>query len=460
MDLAASSPNSGRLFERASHTLPGGVGSSARGVRAGWNPYPPFIAHGEGSRLTDADGKTYVDYLLGLGPMLLGHRPPEVTEAVVRAVTELGTVFALPYELEAEAAEKVAAAVPGVDMVRFASSGSEAVGTAVRLARAATGRPLILRFEGMYHGWMDTVYWSNHPRLAAAGPDEHPVAVPAGPGLAPGLESSIVVVGWNDPQRLAAVMAEHGEQIAAILTEPVMLNTGCILPEPGFLELLRDVATRFGSVLVFDEVITGFRLARGGAQEYFGVLPDLTTMAKGIGGGFPVAAIGGRRDLMELIADGRFSHSGTYNSNVMAMAAVSATMDALSRPGVYESLFAHGARLLNGLRAIAGELGLPVQVQGIGPVGQLWFSEQAIRCYRDAARHARPELFTAWWQEMMARGVLFHPSQDENLFISTAHSDEDIDGTLEAARGALAALAGRLSGRESQKESQCARLTV
>jgi glutamate-1-semialdehyde 2,1-aminomutase len=446
VELAPSLPITGRLFERATRTLPGGVGSSARGTRAGWDPYPPFIAHGEGSRLTDVDGNEYVDYLLGLGPMLLGHRPPEVTEAVVRAVRDLGTVFALPYELEAEAAEKVVAAVPGVDMVRFASSGSEVVGTAVRLARAATGRPLIVRFEGMYHGWMDTVYWSNHPRLELAGSADRPVPVPAGPGLAPGLESSVLVLQWNDPGPLQAVMAEHGEQVAAILTEPVMLNTGCILPEPGYLELLRDLATRYGAVLVFDEVITGFRLARGGAQEYFGVLPDLTTMAKGIGGGFPVAAIGGRRDLMELIADGRFSHSGTYNSNVIAMAAVSATMDALARPGVYERLFARGGRLLHGLRAIASELGLPVQVQGIGPVGQLWFSERPIHCYRDAARNARPELFKAWWHEMLTRGILFHPSQDENLFVSTAHTEEDIDATLEAARGALAATAGLTAG--------------
>jgi glutamate-1-semialdehyde 2,1-aminomutase len=440
------SPASARLFERASRVLPGGVGSSARGVRAGWEPYPLFVAAGQGAHVTDVDGREYVDYLLGLGPMLLGHRPPEVTEAVVRAVRKLGTVFGLPFELEAEAAEKVAAAVPSVDMVRFASSGSEAVGTAVRLARAATGRPLILRFEGMYHGWMDTVYWSNHPRLESAGPDQRPVPVPAGAGLAPGLESSVIVTQWNDPAAVEAVLAERGEQVAAILTEPVMLNTGCILPEPGYLQQLRALATRHGCVLIFDEVITGFRLARGGGQEYFGVEPDLTTMAKGLGGGFPVAAVGGRRELMELIADGRYSHSGTYNSNVIAVAAVSATMDVLSRPGTYERLFSLGNRLLEGLREAARKAGLPVQVQGVGPVGQLWFAGQPVRNYRDAARHARPDLFRLWWREMLARGVLFHPSQDENLFISTAHGEDDLERTLAAAGEALAAVAAHAGG--------------
>jgi glutamate-1-semialdehyde 2,1-aminomutase len=436
-----TNPISARMFERAARALPGGVGSSARGVRAGWAPYPPFIASAQGSRIRDVDGHEYVDYLLGLGPMLLGHRNPDVTAAVVKAITERGTVFGLPHELEAEAAEKVIDAVPSVEMVRFANSGSEAVGTAVRLARAATGRPLILRFEGMYHGWLDTVYWSNHPKLELAGPDDAPVPVPAGTGMAPGIGDSLVVRGWNDVASLERVMAEHGDQIAGIITEPMMLNTGCIMPVPGYLERMRELATEHGSVLIFDEVITGFRLARGGAQERFGIMPDLTTMAKGIAGGFPVAAIGGRRELMTMVGDGRYSHSGTYNSNVLAMAAVSATMDVLARPGIYEGLNARGARLLDGFREIAQRHGVAHEVQGIGPVGQIWFTDAPIRSYRDAVRHARPDRFAFWWREMMARGVLFHPAQDENLFVSTAHTDEDISRTLEAADAAMAAVA-------------------
>jgi glutamate-1-semialdehyde 2,1-aminomutase len=435
-----STTRSAELFSRASKVMPGGVGSSARGVRAGWSPYPPMISHGTGAHVFDLDGNEYIDYLLGLGPMLLGHRHPEVTAAVVRAVQEYGTVFGLPYELEAEAAQKVADAVPGVDMVRFSSSGSEAVGTAVRLARTYTGRPLILRFEGMYHGWMDTVYWSNHPDLAKAGPDDRPVPVPAGRGIPAQLGESLLVLGWNDPESFERLMNERGDQVAAVITEPVMLNTGCILPEPGYLELLRKVTSNAGSLLIFDEVITGFRLARGGAQELFGIKPDITTMAKGLGGGFPVAAIGGSREVMELIADGRYSHSGTYNSNVIAASAVSATMDVLARPGVYDHLRRLGTRLAGELRALAAQFDVPATVQGIGPVFQIWFSDRPIRSYRDAARYAHPDRFRRWWQEMLMRGVLFHPSQDENLFISTAHTDEDVDRTLEAAAESMRAV--------------------
>jgi glutamate-1-semialdehyde 2,1-aminomutase len=435
-----STKRSAELFDLASQVLPGGVGSSARSVRAGWSPYPLFISHGTGSHVFDVDGHEYIDYLLGLGPMLLGHRHPEVTAAVVRAVQEYGTVFGLPYELEAEAARKVVEAVPGVDMVRFASSGSEAVGTAVRLARAYTGRPLILRFEGMYHGWMDTVYWSNHPDLAKAGPDKHPVPVAAGRGIPQQIGDSLLVLGWNDPEAFETVMSEMGDQVAAVITEPVMLNTGCILPDPGYLDLLRKVTTRTGSLLIFDEVITGFRLARGGAQELFNIKPDLTTMAKGLGGGFPVAAIGGSREVMELIADGRYSHSGTYNSNVIAAAAVSATMDVLATPGLYEGLRRIGERLAGELQALAAELDVPATVQGVGPVFQIWFGDRRIRNYRDAARYAHPDRFRRWWHEMLMRGVLFHPSQDENLFVSTAHTDQDVDRTLEAASDAMKAV--------------------
>jgi glutamate-1-semialdehyde 2,1-aminomutase len=436
----SSTPRSAELFGLASRVMPGGVGSSARGVRAGWSPYPPFITHGTGAHVFDVDGHESIDYLLGLGPMLLGHRHPEVTGAVVRAVQEYGTVFGLPYELEAEAARRVVEAVPGVDMVRFSSSGSEAVGTAVRMARTYTGRPLVLRFEGMYHGWMDTVYWSNHPDLARAGPDDRPVPVPAGRGIPEQIGESLIVLGWNDPESLERVMKERGDQVAAVITEPVMLNTGCILPEPGYLDLVRKMTSETGSLLIFDEVITGFRLARGGAQELFDIKPDITTMAKGLGGGFPVAAIGGSREVMELIADGRYSHSGTYNSNVIAAAAVVATMDVLARPGVYEHLRGLGTKLADGLRALAAQFEVPASVQGIGPVFQIWFTDEPIKSYRDAVRHARPDRFRRWWQEMLMRGVLFHPSQDENLFISTAHTEEDVDRTLEAASESMRAV--------------------
>ncbi|HUY97664.1 MAG TPA: aspartate aminotransferase family protein [Verrucomicrobiae bacterium] len=437
-------PRSALLLERARRHLAGGIGSSARGDRAGWTPYPPFIARGTGSHVEDVDGHDYVDYLLGLGPMLLGHRPPTVTAAVTRAVSEMGTVFGLPHELEAAAADRVARAVPSIELVRFASSGSEAVGAAVRLARTVTGRPLILRFEGMYHGWFDTVYWSNHPDLQLAGPADSPRPVAAGRGMPAALADTLLIAGWNDGDTIDRVMARHGDQVAAIITEPVMLNTGCILPEPGYLQHLREITRAHGSLLIFDEVITGFRVALGGAQELFGVTPDLTTLAKGLGGGFPVSALGGSREVMEWIADGRYSHSGTYNSNVIACAAVVAAIDELSRPGTYEQLRARGLRLMAGLRTAAAAAGVAVQVQGLGPVFQVWFSPVPIHDYREAARHADGERFHRWWRAMVEQGILLHPSQEENWFVSTAHSDADIDRTLDAAAAAFGAIAEEL----------------
>jgi glutamate-1-semialdehyde 2,1-aminomutase len=429
------------LFKRASAVIPGGAGSSARTAKFGWAPYPPSMAEGSGSRLRDVDGNEYIDYLLGLGPMILGHRHPVVTEAVERAISDLGTCFGLPYELEIEAAEKVVAAVPSIDMVRFSNSGSEVVGTAVRLARAYTGRRVLVRFEGHYHGWQDTVYWSNHVDPAAAGPQESPRPVPAGPGVPLELADTLIVLTWNDPDSFLRVMRERGSEIAAVITEPAVFNTGCILPKPGYLELLRAETERCGALLIFDEVITGFRFTRGGAQEWYGVMPDLTTLAKGLGGGFPVAAIGGTREVMSMIADGRYSHSGTYNANVVQCAAVSATMDVLATPGLFERQRALGQRLAEGLRSLGEENGLPVVVEGLGTVFQLWFSDHRVTNWREAERYANESLFTRWYQEMVLRGVLFHPSQFENLFVSLVHTEEDIDHTLDVAAEVMRVLA-------------------
>ncbi|HMM82629.1 MAG TPA: glutamate-1-semialdehyde 2,1-aminomutase [Terrimesophilobacter sp.] len=440
-DFAARTIRSHELFERASRTIPGGAGSTARLPRNGWKPYPLFIKDGQGSRITDVDGNEYIDYLLGLGPMILGHRHPSVTKAVADAIADYGTCFGLPYELEIEAAEKVVDAVPGIEQVRFTNSGSEAVGTAVRLARATTGRRLIVRFEGHYHGWQDTVYWSNHVDPQLAGPADRPRPVAMGLGVPAELEDTLIVLTWNDAENFSKMMAERGDEVAAVLTEPAVFNTGCILPEPGYLELLRSETRKYGAMLIFDEVITGFRFARGGAQEYFGVMPDLTTMAKGLGGGFPVAAVGGTVEAMRLMADGTYSHSGTYNANVVQCAAVSATMDALSEPGLYERQRAIGDRLALGLKAIADESGVEAYVEGIGTVFQLWFASHPITNWRDAVRYANEPAFTRWFQEMVIRGVLFHPLQFENLFVSLVHSEEDIDRTLEAAEDSMKVVA-------------------
>jgi glutamate-1-semialdehyde 2,1-aminomutase len=281
------------------------------------------------------------------------------------------------------------------------------------------------------------VYWSNHVDPALAGPADHPRPVASGPGVPLELADTLIVLTWNDPDSFTEVMNQRGHEVAAVLTEAAVFNTGCILPEPGYLELLREQTTKHGAMLIFDEVITGFRFCRGGAQEWFGVTPDLTTLAKGLGGGFPVAAIGGSRAAMAMIAEGRYSHSGTYNANVVQCAAVSATMDILAEPGLYERQRAIGNRLAAGLSKLAADAGIAASIEGLGTVFQLWFASQPIHNWRDAEAYADHAMFTRWYQEMLTRGVLFHPLQFENLFVSLVHTDEDVDRTLDAAAGAF-----------------------
>lgn len=434
-------PRSAALFDAACEVIPGGVNSTARATWSGWSPYPLFVESGQGSRLRDVDGNEYIDYLLGLGPMLLGHRPARVTQAVVDFIQTRGTVFALPTADEARLAEKIIAAVPSVEQVRLCNTGTEAVLYATRLARAFTKRNKIVRFEGMYHGFSDGVYWSKHPSIEKAGPDDRPVAVPQGPGMPKGVEENLLILPWNDAQALADAIAREGDSIAAVLTEPVMCNTGCILPKPGYLEAMRELTRERGIVLIFDEVITGFRLGLAGAQGRLGVKPDLSVFAKGIGGGFPVAAMGGRADIMALVANGTVSMAGTYSANGIAISAANAALDELATPGLYEKLDAISDELRLGLGKVLSEARLPAYVVGLGPLMQVWFAEDEIHNYRDAERRADQDIFRRWWQGMLERGVLFHPGAYENLFVSTAHTREDVAATLAAAKQVAAELA-------------------
>jgi glutamate-1-semialdehyde 2,1-aminomutase len=431
---------SAKLFDAACKLIPGGVNSTARATWSGWNPYPLFVKHGTGSRLTDVDGNEYIDYLLGLGPMIFGHRPPKVTQAVVDFIQNRGTVFALPTEDEARLAQKIVEAIPSVDMVRLCNTGTEAVLYATRLARAFTKRSKIIRFEGMYHGFSDGVYWSKHPNISKAGPDDRPVPVPQGPGMPKGVEENLIILPWNDADVLADTIKRHGDQIAAVLTEPVMCNTGCILPKPGYLETMRELTRKAGIVLIFDEVITGFRLGLAGAQGRLGIKPDLSVFAKGIGGGFPVAAMGGRADIMALVANGTVSMAGTYSANGIAIAAANAAMDELNTPNLHKNLDAVSDELRFGLEKILKDAGLPAYVVGLGPLMQVWFANEPIHNYRDAERHADQKIFDVWWRGMLARGVLFHPGAYENLFVSTAHTRADVAATLAAAKEVAAEL--------------------
>jgi glutamate-1-semialdehyde 2,1-aminomutase len=440
---AARYAKSQELFKRANEVIPSGVNSTARATWSGWDPYPLFVDQGTGSHLRDVDGNDYIDYLLGLGPMILGHRPPKVTEAVVQAIRTHGTVFALPAASEIDLSRKMIAAVPSLEQVRLCNTGTEAVLYAVRLARAFTGRNKIIRFEGMYHGFSDGVYWSKHPGLNVAGSDQAPVPVPQGPGLPQGIDGSLIILPWNDANLLREVIESQGHEIAAVLTEPVMCNTGCILPAPGYLEAMREVTEKHGIVLIFDEVITGFRLALGGAQGHYDVKPDLSTFAKGLGGGFPVAAMGGRKDIMALVADGTVSMAGTYAANVIAVAAANAALDELAEPGMFERLYRVSDRLRLGLEQVFADAKIATRVVGVGPVFQVWFADHEIRNYRDAARYANHDVFRIWWEGMLDRGVLFHPGAFENLFVSFAHTEDDIDRTLSAARETARAIRNR-----------------
>lgn len=433
-----------RLYAEAQQLIASGVNSTARTPRSGWSPYPLFIDHGTGSHVFDVDGNEFIDYLLGLGPMLLGHRPEKVTQAVIDFISQRGTVFALPVADEIALAQKIINAVPSVKQVHLSNTGTEAVLYALRLARAFTGRKKIVRFEGMYHGFSDSVYWSKHPAIEQAGPAMQPIPVAQGPGIPDGVADSLIILQWNDGEMLERTIRAHGEQIAAVLTEPVMCNTGCILPEPGYLELMRELTTEFGIVLIFDEVITGFRVALGGAQQYYGIVPDLTVMAKGFGGGFPVSAVGGKKEILQLVADGTVSMAGTYSGNGIAVSAANATLDFLATPGVYQDLFARSEKLMRGIRERLKSADFECEVVGIGPLFQVWFTNSPIRNYRDAVGHARKDLFRIWWKEMMQQGVLFHPDAFENLFLSFAHTDRDIEMTLEAVDRAIPAVRRRI----------------
>jgi len=435
--------NSAKLYSQALNVIPGGVNSTARATFSGWEPHPIFADHGTGSTLVDVDGNEYIDYLLGLGPMLLGHRPQGVTDAVTERLRAAGTIFALPTEQEIQLAQAIVDAIPSVEKVRVVNSGTEGVLYSLRLARAFTGRKKVIRFEGQYHGFSDGIYWSKHPDLSLAGSDDRPVALPQGPGVPKEMGESLVIAQWNDLEMIERIFQENPDDIAAVITEPIMCNTGCILPREGYLEGLREITSRYGSLLIFDEVITGFRIARGGAQQAFGVTPDLTILAKGLGGGFPVAALGGSSEIMDLASDGRVSIAGTYSGNTIAISSALASLKFLANDDPYADLYRRSDRLREGLGQLMIEKSIEGSVVGMGPVYQVWFSDAPIYNYRDAARHSRADLFRVWWEEMLDRGVLFHPGHLENLFLSFAHTDQDIDDTLERADASLDAVLSR-----------------
>ncbi len=429
---------SNTLYQRAQKVIPGGISSN---VRANWAPIPLFYERGEGSRVWDADGNELIDYVLGRGPLLLGHSPKPVIEAM-KAQLERGLLFAGQTELEILAAEKIHELVPCTEGIRFGSSGSESVHAALRLARAATGRSKILRFEGHYHGWFDNIAWNYAPSLDQAGPRESPVLIPSTLGQQPEDSANLLILPWNDLELVETLFAERGEEIAGIITEPIMCNYGAIEPVPGFLEGLRKLCDEYGSILIFDEVITGFRTALGGAQEYYGVTPDLATFAKAMAAGVCVSALAGKMKYMELYGSLKAVHAGTYNAYAPAMAGTVAALNALNENdgALLKKIHHTGRTLMEGLRALAEKTELPLTARGVPPAFHISFlpegSEEVVD-YRTALQ-TDVALTRRFWLALQERGVRVTP---EGLwFISAAHTQEDVDQTLAAAGDALAVL--------------------
>jgi glutamate-1-semialdehyde 2,1-aminomutase len=439
-ETGRSTTRSRELYARAQEHLAGGVGSGTRSPRAGWVPVPIFVESGQGSRLRDVDGNEYVDWAMGLGPLILGHRPPAVIEAVTRVLQERGSMVAFATDLEGQAADAISARVPSMELLRLGNSGTECVQYAMRFARAATGRDLILRFEGHYHGWSDAAHWSAHPDLAEAGPADAPMAVPSSTGIPAAVGQSLLICPWNDAGAVERLFADHGDRIAAVITEPIMGNCGGLMPEAGYLERLRDVAHEHGALLIFDEVLTGLRVGPAGAQGLLGVEPDLTVLAKALAAGFPVAAVGGSRRVMDMVAEGRTMHGGTYNSSPLACAAVIAAMAETGRPGFYEELDARGERMAEGLVSIVREAGLPACWSGTGGLFQLWFAERPPREYRSAQAIVATSPFPVLQAELLERRVIVQPPQEGLFLPSGAHTDADVERTLEATAQAMPAV--------------------
>ena len=421
-------PRSAALFERARRVIPGGVNSPVRAFGSVGGT-PPFLVEGRGSRVRDADGNEYVDYVGSWGPLVLGHADPGVL-AAVRAAMERGTSFGAPTELEVELAELLCSALPGLEQVRMVSSGTEAAMSALRLARAATGRARILKFEGCYHGHSDAL-------LVGAGSGVATLGIPGSPGVPEAFVRLTLQAPYNDVEAVDAAFDRWGSELACVIVEPVAGNMGLVLPVPGFLECLRERCDRAGALLVFDEVISGFRVGWGGAQGRYGVVPDLTVLGKIIGGGLPAAAYGGRADLMRQVApEGPVYQAGTLSGNPLAMAAGLATLRRLAQPGSYERLEALSTRLASGLRERAEKAGVELCTAAVGGIFGFFFHPGPVTRFEEVLRQ-REDRFRAFFASMLDAGVYLAPSPYECGFVSLAHGDAEIEQTLDAAERAL-----------------------
>ena len=420
------------LFQESRKVIPGGVNSPVRACKS-VGTMPRFIQRAEGCRLFDADGNGYIDYVGSWGPMILGHRHPAVIAAITE-VLERGISFGAPTDLELELAGRVVEAVPSVEMVRMVNSGTEATMSAIRLARGATGRDIVIKFDGCYHGHADTL-------LVDAGSGVATLNIPGSPGVPDSVVQHTLSLPYNDIEAVKAVMADKGAAVAGIIVEPVAGNMGMVPPRSGFLETLRELTRQYGSLLIFDEVMTGFRVAYGGAQSLYGIRPDLTCFGKIIGGGMPVGAYGGRKDVMSQIApEGTVYQAGTLSGNPVAMAAGLATLAQLRQPGVYETLENRSRRLAEGLAEAARRHKVPASFNRVGSMLGMFFTDQKVSDFA-TAKKSDLDTFARYYRAMLEAGIYLAPSQFEAGFVSLAHDDAAIEQTLAAADGVLAALA-------------------
>lgn len=425
---------SNQLFNQATKIIPGGVNSPVRACRS-VGITPLFIQSARGSRLFDADGNSYIDYVGSWGPMILGHADPKVCQALIEAVS-LGTSYGAPTEREIELAQMIVDTVPSIEVVRMVNSGTEATMSALRLARAFTRRDLVIKFDGCYHGHADSF-------LVEAGSGVATLGIAGSPGVPEDVVKHTLSIPYNGIESFKKVMAEKGDKVACVIVEPVVGNMGLVAPVPGYLETLREETARCGSLLIFDEVMTGFRVALGGAQERFGIMPDLTTLGKVIGGGLPVGAYGGRADIMGNIApQGSVYQAGTLSGNPLAMTAGIETLKRLKEPGFYENLFSKTERLVTGLNGVVKKLGVKAKAASVGSMMGLFFTDRDVHDFNDAKTSDLP-LFSAYYRAMLEHGIYLAPSQFEAGFVSAAHSDEDIQETIDAAENVLSVLTGK-----------------
>jgi glutamate-1-semialdehyde 2,1-aminomutase len=416
------------LFERAHRVIAGGVNSPVRAFKSVGGT-PPFITRGAGAYIFDADSNRYIDYVLSWGPLILGHAHEEVVAAATEAIAG-GSSFGAPTEREIVLAETILSFFPGMEMVRLVSSGTEAAMTAVRLARGYTGRDKIVKFAGCYHGHSDSL-------LAEAGSGIATLGIPATPGVTKATAADTLTVGFNDNAALDAVFEQWGDTIAAVIVEPVPGNMGVVPPIDGFLARLIGTARSHGALIIFDEVMSGFRAALGGAQTLWGLDPDITLLGKVVGGGFPLAAIAGRRQIMEHLApSGPVYQAGTLSGNPVAVAAGIATLAVLSRPGVFDGIARKTDALMEGMLAAADSAGIGLRANSVGTMASFFFSDGPVRSFAEA-KATRGDLFVRWFHEMLGRGIYMAPSPFEALFLSAAHSDNDIRETVDAAGDAF-----------------------